>query len=136
MLDTIIGFWPLVVYFVLVVVVAGGMVGVSYFLGERHQEKATGQPYESGIPTTGSARLRLSAKFYLIAMFFVIFDLEAAFIFAWAIAFRQLGWLGYAEIVLFISILLAALVYLWREGALDWGTNQRQPAHFRKEPVE
>jgi NADH-quinone oxidoreductase subunit A len=136
MLNTIIGFWPLVVYFALVIVVAAGMIGVSYFLGERHQERATGQPYESGIATTGSARLRLSAKFYLIAMFFVIFDLEAAFIFAWAIAFRQLGWLGYAEIVLFITILLAALVYLWREGALDWGTNRRQPPHFREEALE
>ena len=136
MLNTIIDVWPLLVYFGLVIVVAGGMVGVSYFLGERHQERATDEPYESGMATTGSTRLRLSAKFYLIAMFFVIFDLEAAFIFAWAIAFRQLGWLGYAEIVLFISILLAALFYLWREGALDWGTNRRQPAHFRKEPVE
>lgn len=136
MLNAVISLWPLAVYFMLVIVVAAGMIGVSYFLGERHQEKATGEPYESGISTTGSARLRLSAKFYLIAMFFVIFDLEAAFIFAWAIAFRQLGWLGYAEVVLFIGILLAALVYLWREGALDWGTNRRQPGHFRKEPVE
>lgn len=136
MLNAIIGFWPLVVYFVLVIVVAAGMIGVSYFLGERHQERATGEPYESGITTTVSARLRLSAKFYLIAMFFVIFVLEAAFIFAWAIAFGQLGWLGYAEIVLFITILLTALVYLWWAGALDWGTSRRQSAQFRKESLE
>ncbi|RPI60299.1 MAG: NADH-quinone oxidoreductase subunit A [Planctomycetaceae bacterium] len=94
-----------------------------YVLGERvRRGRATDQPYESGILPTGNARLRLTAKFYLIAMFFVIFDLEAVFIFAWVIAFRELGWAGYIEIVIFISILIAALVYLWRQGALDWGT--------------
>ena len=126
MINTIFTLWPLGVYFVLVVIVAAGMIGGSYFLGERHREKATDEPYESGITTTGTARVRLSAKFYL----------EAAFIFAWAVAFRQLGWPGYAEVVVFIGILLATLVYLWRDGALDWGTNRRQPSHFRKEPVE
>ena len=113
--------WPLALYFGLVLVVVGAMLGISYVLGERHKERATGEPYESGIVTTGSARVRLSAKFYLVAMFFVIFDLEAVFIFAWAIAFREVGWLGYIEILIFIGVLAAALVYLWRVGALDWG---------------
>jgi NADH-quinone oxidoreductase subunit A len=67
--------------------------------------------------------LRLSAKFYLIAVFFVIFDVEAVFLFAWAVAFRELGWAGYIEAVIFIAILGAALGYLWRQGALDWGTS-------------
>ncbi|MEJ2558100.1 MAG: NADH-quinone oxidoreductase subunit A [Anaerolineae bacterium] len=109
------------------------MLGISYVLGERHKERATGEPYESGILSTGSARIRLSAKFYLVAMFFVIFDLEAVFIFAWAIAWRELGWVGYIEVVVFIVILLAALVYLWRLGALDWGTTRRKPMRSRKE---
>lgn len=117
--------WPLGVYFAAVIVLAAGMIGVSYLLGERHKERATGEPYESGILTTGDARLRLSAKFYLVAMFFVIFDLEAVFIFAWAIAVRELGLMGYIEILVFIGILFAALVYLWRLGALDWGAAQR-----------
>ena len=112
--------WPLAVYTGLVFVVVGGMLALSYFLGERHQDKATDEPYESGIATTGSARLRLSARFYLVAMFFVIFDLEAVFIFAWAISVRDVGWLGFVEILIFIVVLLAALVYLWRLGALDW----------------
>ena len=133
MTDYILSLWPLAVYLIAVLVLVAGMIGVSYVLGERHKEKATGEPYESGITTTGSARLRLSAKFYLVAIFFVIFDLEAAFIFAWAIAFRELGWIGYAEIVVFIVILLAALAYLWREGALDWSTNRRQPRQSGKE---
>lgn len=102
------------------------MLGLSYVLGERHKERETGDPYESGIKTTGSARLRFSAQFYLIAMFFVIFDLEAVFIIAWALGIRELGWAGYIEILIFIGILVAALVYLWRLGALDWGPKTRQ----------
>ncbi|MCB9419898.1 MAG: NADH-quinone oxidoreductase subunit A [Ardenticatenaceae bacterium] len=112
--------WPLALYTALVFIVVGAMLGLSYILGERHKDRATGEPYESGIVSTGSARVKLSVKYYLIAVFFVIFDLEAAFIFAWAVAFRQLGWAGYLEIVVFIGVLLAGLVYLWRSGALDW----------------
>ncbi len=112
--------WPLALYAALVFIVVGAMLGLSYILGERHKDRATDQPYESGIVTTGSARLKLSVKYYLVAVFFVIFDLEAAFIFAWAVAFRQLGWAGYLEVIVFIGVLLAGLVYLWRSGALDW----------------
>ena len=117
--------WPLVVYFALVIVVVGGMIGVSYVLGEKHRERETGEPYESGIVTTGSARLRMSARFYLVAMFFVVFDLEAVFVFAWAVAARELGWAGYAELLVFVGILAAALIYLARLGAFDWGTRRR-----------
>ncbi|MGD8855052.1 MAG: NADH-quinone oxidoreductase subunit A [Chloroflexota bacterium] len=112
--------WPLALYAGLVVIVVGAMLGLSYILGERHKERATGEPYESGIVPTGSARIRLSVKYYLVAVFFVIFDLEAAFIFAWAVAFRDLGWAGYVEIVIFIGVLMAGLLYIWRNGALDW----------------
>jgi NADH-quinone oxidoreductase subunit A len=116
-------------YFVAVIVLAALMIGLSYFLGQHHEERATAEPYESGIPSTGSARVRLSAKFYLVAMFFVIFDLESVFIFAWAVSAREVGWTGYLEILVFIFILLAALVYLWRLGALDWGTRQNRKTH-------
>ena len=118
--------WALGIYFCLVLLLVAGMLVVSYFLGQQHRERATGSPYESGIVSAGSAHVRLSAKFYLIAMFFVIFDLEAAFIFAWAIAGRELGWRGYWEILIFIAVLIAALAYLWRLGALDWNTVRRQ----------
>lgn len=114
--------WPLVAYFFLVVTLVGGVMALSYFIGERHRSSpATDEPFESGIVTVGLARLRLAAKFYLIAVFFVIFDVEAVFLFAWAIAFRELGWAGYIEAVIFIAVLGAALAYLWRLGALDWG---------------
>jgi len=102
------------------------MLGLSYLLGERHKGRARGEPYESGIAPTGSARLRFDVKFYRVATFFVIFDLEAVFLFAWALSVRELGWLGYVEVLVFVGILLVALVYLWRIGALDWGTSGRQ----------
>ena len=118
--------WPLFLYAGLVVLVAAAMLGISYLLGERHKQRATDEPYESGILTTGSARIRYSAQFYLIAMFFVIFDLEAVFILAWAVAVIDLGWAGYFEILIFIGVLLATLAYLWRTGSLDWGTLKHQ----------
>ena len=117
--------WPLVAYFGAVLLVVGSMIGLSYLLGQRHQEKATAEAYESGILATGSARLRFAVRFYLIAMFFLIFDVEAVFIFAWAVAARESGWAGYVEVLIFIVILVAALIYLWRLGSLDWGPATR-----------
>jgi NADH-quinone oxidoreductase subunit A len=114
------------VYFVLVLLLVGGMLLASYLLGERHTAPATGEPYEGGIVSEGSAHIRLSAKFYLVAMLFVIFDLEAVFLFAWAVAARALGWPAFWEAVVFAGILVAALAYLWRVGALDWSTIRRQ----------
>jgi NADH-quinone oxidoreductase subunit A len=117
--------WPLGVYFLAVVFLAIAIIGISYVLGERHSGRANDQPYESGIRPTGTARLRFSVKYYLVAMFFVIFDLEAVFIFAWAAAFRESGWAGYFVMALFIFTLLAGLLYLWRNGALDWGAKKK-----------
>jgi NADH-quinone oxidoreductase subunit A len=121
--------WPLVVYSFAVVALAAVMIGLSYFLGEKHKERVTGQPYESGILGTESARLRFSVKFYLIAMFFVIFDVESIFVFAWAIAFRQVGWTGYIAVLIFIVVLVIALVYLCRAGALDWVNKTKYERH-------
>lgn len=115
--------WPLGVYFLAVLLLVIVMLVLSHLLGQRHRERSTDEPYESGILATGQARLRLDVKFYLIAMLFVIFDLEAVFIFAWSVSLRELGWPGYIEILIFITVLFAALFYLWRLGALDWGTS-------------
>ncbi len=112
--------WPLLVYFVAVTALVVVMIAFSYFLGERHREKQTAEPYESGIMSTGTARVRFDIKFYLVAMFFVIFDLEAIFIFAWAVSIRETGWPGYIEMLVFIGILAAALLYIWKLGALEW----------------
>ena len=121
-------FWPLAVYTILVGLLVMAMLSMSFVLGQRHHDRATGSPYESGILSEGSARVRFSAKFYLIAMFFVVFDLEAVFLFAWAVAVRETGWAGYAEALLFIMVLLATLAYLWRVGALDWRQGSRRMA--------
>ena len=118
--------WTLGVYFVLVVLLVGGMLLVSYLLGQRHRDPASGAPYEGGIVSEGSAHVRMPVKFYLVAMFFVIFDLEAVFLFAWAVAARALGWQAYWEIVVFTAVLVAVLGYLWRIGALDWNNPARQ----------
>lgn len=112
--------WPLAVYAAAVLTLIGTMLGLSAMLGERHHERATDAPYEGGIVSEGSARARFPAKFYLVAMFFVIFDLEAVFLFAWAVAARTVGWAGYVEMIVFVAVLVAALVYLVRTGALDW----------------
>ena len=111
-------YWPFVLYFFLVIGVVGA-VTMTFVLGERHFERAKGEPYESGRPATGSARLRFNVQFYLIAVFFVIFDLEALFIFAWAVGLREAGWTGYVEMAIFIGLLLIALIYLWKAGGLE-----------------
>ncbi len=121
--------WALGVYFLLLVFIIGAILVISWLLGPRHREPATEAPYEGGILSEGTARVRLSAKFYLIAMFFVVFDLEAVFIYSWAVAAQELGWAGYGEIVIFIGVLVVALAYLWKEGALEWNPRRVRPEH-------
>ncbi len=120
--------WPIAVYFGAVLVVVAGMLALSWFLGQHHRQPQTDQPYESGVVSTGSARVRFDASYYLVAMFFVVFDLEAVFLFAWAVAAREAGWAGYVEMLIFVGVLVAALAYLWRLGALDWGEYRRLAA--------
>ncbi len=119
--------WPFLLYSLAVVGIMAAAIGGSWLLGARTgRRKATDMPFESGVVPVGEAeRTRLSIEFYLIAMFFVIFDLETIFIFAWAVAFFELGWRGYLGAAVFIVILLVALVYEWRTGALDWGLKHR-----------
>lgn len=102
------------------------ILSLSYILGQRHHERATGEPYESGILETGTARVRFSSQFYLVAMMFVIFDVETVFIVLWSLAFKDLGWPGYTAICVFIGFLLAVLIYEWAIGALDFGPNGKK----------
>jgi NADH-quinone oxidoreductase subunit A len=113
--------WPILAYGAIVLSLVFVMLGLSFVLGQRHQEHATEEPYEGGILSTGSARLRFSSQFYLIAMLFVIFDVETIFIVSWAIAFKELGWYGFAGATVFIILLFVVLIYEWRNGALDFG---------------
>lgn len=122
--DTLL--WPFLVYGGFVLILLTLIISLSFFLGQRHKDRATGEPYESGILGTGSARLRFSAQFYLVAMIFVIFDIEVVFIVLWALAFKELGWTGYLSICVFIGLLVAVLIYEWRLGALDFGPSGRK----------
>lgn len=121
----------LAIYAAAAVLLVAAILVVSWVLGQRHRERATGEPYESGVVPTGSARLRFSSRFYLVAMLFVIFDLEAVFLYAWAVAARDLGRSGLAGAGIFIGVLAAALVYELRVGALDFGPRQRTPGRGR-----
>ena len=116
---------PVFVFFGAILLLVATMLGIAWVLGERKQTKTTDLPYESGIIAVGSSQVRLSVDFFLIAIFFVIFDLETVFIFAWAIAFFELGWHGYLAIVVFILILTIALIYEWKSGALNWGVKSQ-----------
>jgi NADH-quinone oxidoreductase subunit A len=114
--------WQLVLYGVLVLLVVVVMLGLAFVLGERRiPGRAARQPYEAGMLPIHTAHIRVPVQFYLIAMLFVIFDLEAVFIFAWAIVVREAGWLGFWAMTIFMGILFVALAYEWRVGALDWG---------------
>ena len=123
--------WPFIAFAAIVIALIGIMIGLSYVLGERHMEKTTDEPFESGIPPTGDARLRFSSSFYLIAMFFVIFDLDAAFIMLWAVSFRELGLPGYIGILIFIGILMILLIYELSIGALDFGPNGKRILKYK-----
>ncbi|MEE8057749.1 MAG: NADH-quinone oxidoreductase subunit A [Pseudomonadales bacterium] len=118
------GYNAFIIYTLAVLGLVSIMLLLSYFLGQRRHTKATLEPFECGIVSVGSARLRLSVDYYLVAILFVIFDLEAVFLFAWAIAFHESGWAGFIEATIFIVILAVALLYLWRVGALQWGPRQ------------
>jgi NADH-quinone oxidoreductase subunit A len=118
--------WPLLVYAAIVLSLVAAMLGLSYALGQRHKERATDEPYEGGILSAGSARLRFSSQFYLIAMLFVIFDVETIFIFSWVIAFRELGWFGYIGALIFVILLFVVLIYEWKNGALDFGPDGKK----------
>ena len=117
--------WPLVVYAAAVLIVVAGMIGISYVLGQRHRERATVEPYESGVPATASARLRFSPRYYVVAMLFVVFDVEAVFIVVWAVSLRETGWPGFLAALAFLAVLLAVLVYEGRAGAFDFALKGR-----------
>ncbi|MGZ5579321.1 MAG: NADH-quinone oxidoreductase subunit A [Methylobacter sp.] len=116
----------LVIYFGIIVAITAIMLGGSYLLGQKHRAKTADEPFESGIVSTGDVHIRFSVQFYLIAIFFVIFDMESVFLFAWSVAVRETGWFGFIEALVFIGILMTALMYLWFIGALDWRTRRQR----------
>lgn len=117
---------PLIIYFGAILSITAVMLGGAYFLGQRHCAKAADEPFESGIVPTGDVHIRFSVHFYLLAIFFVIFDMETVFLFAWSVALEESGWSGFIEALIFISVLIATLIYLNAIGALDWRTRRQR----------
>lgn len=125
-IDSIAHNWSFAVYIFGIVFVCAFMLAIPVLMGGRSIGRAKTEPFESGIVSVGGARLRLSAKFYLVAMFFVIFDIEALFLYAWSVSVRESGWPGFIEVLIFILVLLVGLIYIWRIGALDWSSEPRR----------
>jgi NADH-quinone oxidoreductase subunit A len=107
-------------------------VVLSNVLGPSRPTPEKSAPYECGMPAVGDARERQSVKFYLVAMIFLLFDIEVAFLYPWAMALRDLGWSGFIQVVLFMLLLLAGYVYVWRKGALDWGNEKSDAAEAQR----
>tara|TARA_B100000768_G_scaffold124986_1_gene115686 strand:+ start:318 stop:734 length:417 start_codon:yes stop_codon:yes gene_type:complete len=118
--------WPLALFLILLCGLILMMLTLPTLLGGKRVSRAVNEPYECGIVPVGSTHFRMPIPFYLFAIFFVIFDLEVVFLFAWAVAVKETGWLGFSEALIFILILFVALIYLWRLGALDWRTERQK----------
>ncbi len=111
---------PLLIHLLVAMGLAGAILLLSTFVGHRRPTRAKLQAYECGIQPTGDAREPFSVNFYLVAMVFILFDVEAIFLYPWAYVYRELHWFGFVEMLLYILILLAGYIYLWKKGALDW----------------
>jgi NADH-quinone oxidoreductase subunit A len=115
------GVFSLVVFGLMIMALIGLLLFVASWLGERTANSEKFRPYESGVIPTGTARLRYPVPFYLVAIFFLLFDVEGAYIFSWAIAWEELGWAGWLQISFFIAVLILGLAYIWNKGGLEWG---------------
>ena len=113
-------YFPVLLQVAIAMAVATLMLGLSYLLGKKVRNRVKDMPYESGIIPIGDARQRFSVKFYLVGMLFILFDIEAIFLYPWAVVYKDLKWFGFVEMLLYIAILFAGYVYIWKKGALDW----------------
>jgi NADH-quinone oxidoreductase subunit A len=118
-------YWPVLLQALIAMAVAAGMIGISYILGHKVRNRVKDMPYECGITPTGSARERFSVKFYLVGMLFILFDIEAIFLYPWAVVYRELKMFAFFEMLLFIVLVLAGFFYIWKKGALDWSGEGR-----------
>jgi NADH-quinone oxidoreductase subunit A len=126
-------YFPVVVQTVLAVLVAAALITISFALGKRVKDRVKNSPYECGMAPTGSARERFSVKFYLVAIVFILFDIEAVFLYPWAVVYRELKMFAFVEMLLFIVLIVCGFFYVWKKGALDWSsevprlTSRRDP---------
>jgi NADH-quinone oxidoreductase subunit A len=120
-------YFPVLLQALVAMLLAAGLLTVSYLLGKRVKNRVKDMPYESGIVPTGDARQRFSVKFYLVAMLFIVFDIEAIFLYPWAVVYRELLMPGFIEMLIFVILILSGFFYIWKKGALDWsGADSRR----------
>jgi len=117
-------YFPVLVQAIIAAAVAAGLVGGSFLLGKKIRNRVKDTPYECGIPPTGSARERFSVKFYLVAMVFILFDIEAIFLYPWVVVYRELKMFAFFEMLLFIGLVLAGFFYIWKKGVLNWSAEE------------
>ena len=113
-------YFPLAATFALAGILAVALVGLAALLGPRRPSAIKAAPFECGSDPVGSARERFGVKFYLLALLFIVFDVEAVFVYPWAVLLKDLGWVGYVEMAIFAFTLVVGLAYVWKKGALDW----------------
>jgi NADH-quinone oxidoreductase subunit A len=113
-------YFPVLLQALVAMLLAAGLITVSYLLGKRVKNRVKDMPYESGMIPTGDARQRFSVKFYLVAMLFILFDIEAIFLYPWAVVYRELLMPGFVEMLVFVILILSGFFYIWKKGALDW----------------
>ena len=118
-------YFPVLLQVLIAMAVAAGMLGFSYLLGRKVKNRVKDIPYECGITPVGNARERFSVKFYLVAMLFILFDIEAVFLYPWAVVYRELKMFAFVEMLVFIVLILAGFFYIWKKGALDWSEPER-----------
>ena len=113
-------YFPVLLQALIAMALAAGLLTVSYLLGKRVRNRVKDMPYESGIVPTGDARERFSVKFYLVGMLFILFDIEAIFLYPWVVVYRELKMFGFVEMLIFVILILSGFFYIWKKGALDW----------------
>jgi NADH-quinone oxidoreductase subunit A len=113
-------YFPVLLQALVAMLLAAGLLTVSYLLGKRVKNRVKDMPYESGMVPVGDARQRFSVKFYLVAMLFILFDIEAIFLYPWAVVYRELLMPGFVEMLVFVVLILSGFFYIWKKGALDW----------------
>ncbi len=118
-------YFPVVLQVFIAAAIAGGMLAASALLGKKVRDRIKGMPYECGVSPQGSPRERFSVKFYLVAVVFILFDVEVVFLYPWAVVYRELKLFAFIEMLLFLSLILAGFFYFWKKGALDWSVEER-----------
>lgn len=130
--ETIVeAYFPVLAQVLVAIVLAAVLIGLGLWLGKRVRNRVKDTPYECGISPTGNAKERFSVKFYLVAMLFILFDIEAIFLYPWAVVYRELRWFAFFEMLLFIALVLAGFFYIWKKGVLNWASEDGEPGSRR-----